>query len=174
MSENVVVRARINEHVKEEAAAILAAIGLTVSDAFRMLLMRVAKEKALPFEPLVPNKETIAAMKAARQGDLVVLDDPEKLIDSLIKRRKIPALDKAGNALNPDMHTKEVLLKVMDDFKISATSEQKALNYITCQAIKSVQKGVPMPIGIIMDKEMFVYAKNFTKDEALREEESDR
>ena len=45
-------------------------IGLTVSDAFRLLLVRVAAEKALPFEPLVPNKETVEAMKATRRGDL--------------------------------------------------------------------------------------------------------
>lgn len=38
----------------------LASIGLTVSDAFRLMMMRLPKEKALPFEPLVPNKETVA------------------------------------------------------------------------------------------------------------------
>jgi len=68
MAANTVVRARIDEHTKEEAAAVLAAMGLTVSDAFRMMLTRVAREKALPFEPLVPNKETIKAMKQARSG----------------------------------------------------------------------------------------------------------
>ena len=44
--------------------------GLTVSDAFRMMLTRVAREKALPFEPLVPNAKTVAAMKEARRGKL--------------------------------------------------------------------------------------------------------
>ena len=52
---NTVVRARIDEHVKEVAATVLAAIGLTVSDAFRLMMMRIAKDKALPFEPLTPN-----------------------------------------------------------------------------------------------------------------------
>jgi DNA-damage-inducible protein J len=70
MSANAVVRARIDEHVKEEASAVLAAMGLTVSDAFRLLLVRIANDKALPFEPLVPNAETIAAMREARQGKL--------------------------------------------------------------------------------------------------------
>lgn len=70
MSANAVVRARIDESIKEEATVVLAAMGLTVSDAFRILLTRVAREKALPFEPLVPNKETIAAMKEARRGKL--------------------------------------------------------------------------------------------------------
>jgi DNA-damage-inducible protein J len=70
MSANAVVRARIDEHIKEEAATVLAAMGLTVSDAFRIMLTRVAREKALPFEPLVPNAETIEAMKEARRGNL--------------------------------------------------------------------------------------------------------
>lgn len=83
MATNSVVRARINEHIKEEAATVLAAMGLTVSDAFRMLLTRVAKEKALPFEPLIPNKETIAAMRAARNGDLVEVGEIDNLLDSL-------------------------------------------------------------------------------------------
>jgi DNA-damage-inducible protein J len=67
---NTVVRARIDEKTKEEAAAVLATIGLTVSDAFRLMMVRIAQEKALPFEPLVPNAKTIAAMKEARKGGL--------------------------------------------------------------------------------------------------------
>ena len=67
---NSIVRARIDDGVKEEAAAVLAAMGLTVSDAFRMMMVRIAREKALPFEPLVPNAETIEAMKEARRGGL--------------------------------------------------------------------------------------------------------
>jgi len=43
-------------------------MGLSVSDAFRLLLTKVAKEKTFPFEPLIPNAKTIAAMKAARLG----------------------------------------------------------------------------------------------------------
>lgn len=83
MPDNAVVRARIDEHVKQEAAAVLKTIGLTVSDAFRLLLMRVAAEKALPFEPLVPNAKTIAAIKAARRGELVKVGKPKNLLKSL-------------------------------------------------------------------------------------------
>ena len=68
MSQNAVVRARIDENIKEEAATVLATMGLTVSDAFRMMMTRIAREKELPFEPLVPNKETLNAMREARQG----------------------------------------------------------------------------------------------------------
>ena len=47
-----VVRARIDENTKQEAAAVLDAIGLTVSDAFRMMMVRIATERRLPFDPL--------------------------------------------------------------------------------------------------------------------------
>src|ERR1041385_1204119 len=69
MSEKSVVRARIDERIMDEAAAVMGAMGLTVSDAFRMMMVRIAKEKALPFEPLVPNAETIEDMKEARRGE---------------------------------------------------------------------------------------------------------
>ncbi|MDR0770082.1 MAG: type II toxin-antitoxin system RelB/DinJ family antitoxin [Burkholderiales bacterium] len=68
MTTNAVVRARIDGHIKEEASTVLATMGLTVSDAFRIMLTRVAHEKALPFEPLIPNETTIAAMREAREG----------------------------------------------------------------------------------------------------------
>lgn len=83
MAANAVVRARINERIKEEATAILAAAGLTVSDAFRMLLVRTVADKALPFDPLVPNEETIEAMKAARRGDLIAVGSVEDLLSDL-------------------------------------------------------------------------------------------
>ena len=83
MTENSVVRARIDEVTKSEAAAVLAAMGLSLSDAFRLLLRRVAAEKALPFEPLVPNAETVEAMKAARRGNLITAGKPGSLLASL-------------------------------------------------------------------------------------------
>jgi DNA-damage-inducible protein J len=83
MVTNAVVRARIDEHIKEEAAAVLSTIGLTVSDAFRLLLIRVAREKALPFEPLIPNAVTIEAMKEAQTGKLPRAHSVEELMDAL-------------------------------------------------------------------------------------------
>jgi DNA-damage-inducible protein J len=83
MAENAVVRARIDAHTKDEASAVLGAMGLTVSDAFRLLMVRIAKEKALPFDPLVPNAETIEAMRAARRGELVTAGDLTQLLSRL-------------------------------------------------------------------------------------------
>lgn len=83
MTTNAVIRARIDEHIKEEATIVLASMGLTVSDAFRMLLTRVAREKSLPFEPLVPNAKTINAMKEARRGKLASFSSVEALMKDL-------------------------------------------------------------------------------------------
>jgi DNA-damage-inducible protein J len=81
--ENSVVRARIDERIKVEAAAVLAAMGLSVSDAFRMMMIRIAADKALPFSPLVPNATTIEAMKAARRGELTEVASSDELLASL-------------------------------------------------------------------------------------------
>ena len=83
MAANQLVQARINGVVKDEAAAVLAAMGLTVSDAVRLLLTRVAQDKALPFAPLIPNAVTIAAMKEARQGGLPQFTSVQALLDDL-------------------------------------------------------------------------------------------
>ena len=79
-----VIRARIDEKTKEEAAAVLATIGLTVSDAFRLMMVRIAQEKALPFEPLMPNRKTIAAMKEARKGVLKKHGSVAEVMKSLV------------------------------------------------------------------------------------------
>lgn len=83
MGANQLVQARIDGDIKEEAAAVLAAMGLTVSDAVRLLLTRVAREKALPFAPLVPNSVTIEAMKEARKGSLSRSDGVDDLMNDL-------------------------------------------------------------------------------------------
>ena len=83
MAANQLVQARVDGAVKEEAAAVLAAMGLTISDAVRLLLTRVAQEKALPFAPLVPNAVTIEAMKEARRGGLPRFGSVQDLLDNL-------------------------------------------------------------------------------------------
>ena len=83
MAANALVQTRINGAVKDEASAVLATMGLTVSDAVRLLLTRVAHDKALPFEPLRPNAETIAAMEEERAGNLESFDSIEALMADL-------------------------------------------------------------------------------------------
>ncbi len=62
------VHVRVDEKTKRNATRTLAGMGLSVSDAVRMLLVRVAAEKALPFEVKVPNPTTVRAMRAADRG----------------------------------------------------------------------------------------------------------
>jgi DNA-damage-inducible protein J len=83
MAANALVQARIDGAIKEEAAAVLAAMGLTVSDAVRMLLIKIAHDQALPFDLLIPNETTIAAMKEARAGNLAKFDSVDALMADL-------------------------------------------------------------------------------------------
>ena len=68
---------------QKEASLVLASMGLSVSDAVRLLLVRVAAEKALPFEPLIPNETTLAAMREARAGRLQSAKNVDELMDAL-------------------------------------------------------------------------------------------
>jgi DNA-damage-inducible protein J len=83
MAANQLVQARIDGAIKEEAASVLAAMGLTVSDAVRLLLTRVAHDHELPFSPLTPNAATVAAMQEARAGNLPTFDSIEALMADL-------------------------------------------------------------------------------------------
>jgi DNA-damage-inducible protein J len=71
------VHVRINKRVKQQATKALATMGLSVSDAVRVLLTRVAAEKALPFEVKAPN--AAAAMRDARKGGLPVFHSASDL-----------------------------------------------------------------------------------------------
>jgi DNA-damage-inducible protein J len=62
---------------------LLGAMKFTVSGAGRLMLTRVAREKSLLSEPLVPNSKTIKAMKEARRGNLKSFDTVEALIEDL-------------------------------------------------------------------------------------------
>jgi DNA-damage-inducible protein J len=70
MATTAMVHVRVDEKMKARAEKALAAMGLSISDAVRVLLTRVAAEQALPFELRVPNPTTRAAMKEARRGGL--------------------------------------------------------------------------------------------------------
>ena len=83
MAADSVVRARIDSQVKAEASDILKSLGLTLSDAYRMLLMRVVEEGSLPFAPLVPNKKTIDAMREVRSGKLSTAKTTDDLFAQL-------------------------------------------------------------------------------------------
>ena len=62
------VRARIDTDTKERAADALEAMGLSISDAIRLLMLRIADERRLPFEVKVPNATTREAMAELEAG----------------------------------------------------------------------------------------------------------
>jgi DNA-damage-inducible protein J len=79
-----VVRARIDTVLKKEATAVLSAMGLSVSDAIRLMLVRVVSDKALPFDVRIPNAETQAAMRDIQQGKGITrFDSVEALMANL-------------------------------------------------------------------------------------------
>jgi DNA-damage-inducible protein J len=78
-----VVRARINPDLKKEATEVLGTMGLSVSDAIRMMLVRVVAERSLPFEVRSPNRETEAALEAAANRDVVRFADVGSLLADL-------------------------------------------------------------------------------------------
>ncbi|MXZ24556.1 MAG: type II toxin-antitoxin system RelB/DinJ family antitoxin [Caldilineaceae bacterium SB0665_bin_21] len=83
MSTDTVVRARIDSDTKARATEALQAMGLTMSDAIRLLLIRVADEQRLPFAGQVPNLETVNAMKEVEEGKGQHFDSVEALIEDL-------------------------------------------------------------------------------------------
>ena len=78
------VHIRVDGKVKAKAARALTAMGLTVSDAVRMMLTRVAAEQAMPFEVHVPNAETITAIEAGERGEVesVTLAELQAVLDA--------------------------------------------------------------------------------------------
>lgn len=83
MTDISVLPARIDEHIKNVAAALLKARGHTLSDALRMMMTRIARGKTLPFERLVPTEEPVATMRATRSGKLPRFTDVDALIKAL-------------------------------------------------------------------------------------------
>jgi DNA-damage-inducible protein J len=77
------VRARIDPKTKAAASAALAAMGLSVSDAIRMMLRRVADEKRLPFDVKVPNADSKAAIKELESGKGKTFKSADALFDDL-------------------------------------------------------------------------------------------
>jgi DNA-damage-inducible protein J len=84
MAATAFVRARVDEDIKNQAAAVLAKMGLTVSDLMRMTLTKVAKDEAFPFELHHPNVLTAQTLeKSARGEDVHQAKDADDLFEQL-------------------------------------------------------------------------------------------
>jgi DNA-damage-inducible protein J len=83
MPADSVVRARIDAATKKRASAALEAMGLSISDAIRLLMLRIADEQRLPFEVKVPNATTRRAMAELEQGKGKRFESAEALLEDL-------------------------------------------------------------------------------------------
>ena len=83
MRTDTVVRARIDSDTKARATEALKAMGLSVSDVIRMVLLRVAEEKRLPFTVKVPNPTTVKAIEELDDGMGQRFDSAEELFRDL-------------------------------------------------------------------------------------------
>lgn len=91
MSRSTMLHVRVDDEIKTQASEALAAMGLSVSDAVRILLKRVINDQAFPLELKVPNAQTRAAMEEARammKSRASRFDSADALIDDLEKTRQ--------------------------------------------------------------------------------------
>ena len=83
MSSDSVVRARIDSDTKARATVALDAMGLSVSDAIRLLMFRIADEQRLPFSVQVPNVKTVKAMDELKAGQGKRFNNEQDLFNDL-------------------------------------------------------------------------------------------
>lgn len=83
MVATTMLHVRVDEDTKERASAALEAMGLSVSEAVRVFLHRIAVEQAIPFPLKVPNAVTRAAMEEARSMNCPRFATAEALFDGL-------------------------------------------------------------------------------------------
>jgi len=86
MTADAVVRARIDGRTKKKATKVLADMGLSVSDAIRLMLVRVAAEKALPFDVKLPNEDSLKAIAELERGEGQRFDTIDEFLADLNAR----------------------------------------------------------------------------------------
>ncbi len=87
MSTDTTLNVRIDREIKERAAAILEASGLTTSMAVRLFLLKVVEEKSFPLEMARPNLRTRRAIASARRGKVIKSKSNTELLKKLHERR---------------------------------------------------------------------------------------
>jgi DNA-damage-inducible protein J len=91
MAQSTMLHVRVDDEIKTQATEALAAMGLSVSDAVRILLKRVVNDQAFPLELKVPNSQTRSAMEEARaiaKAQPARFDSVDSLINDLEKARQ--------------------------------------------------------------------------------------
>jgi DNA-damage-inducible protein J len=77
------VQAEVNENIKNQASEVLAGLGLSLADACRILLTKVASEKQFPFDLRTPNAETLAAINELKSGQGIESENVDELFKDL-------------------------------------------------------------------------------------------
>jgi DNA-damage-inducible protein J len=77
------IQARVPDEIQEVASQVIKAAGLTVSDVVRVLMTRIARDKALPLEIFRPNAQTLEAFDEAERGGLERFATPEAMLANL-------------------------------------------------------------------------------------------
>ena len=91
MSTTAMIHVRVDQQIKAQATETLASMGLSVSDAVRVFLMRVVADKQMPFRLKVPNVDTRAAMNEADEiasSRRARFDNAFELFDDLEKNSR--------------------------------------------------------------------------------------
>jgi DNA-damage-inducible protein J len=91
MAHTTMLHVRVDDEIKAQASEALASMGLSVSDAVRILLRRVVNDQAFPLELKVPNAQTRAAIKQSRAmttARAARFKSADALIDAIEKARK--------------------------------------------------------------------------------------
>ena len=83
MGKTVLVRVTVDASLKRRASAVLKKMGLTLSDAIRILMFRIAKDGKLPFEPLTPSRKTVSAIKKAQRSGYKSFNTAEEMMADL-------------------------------------------------------------------------------------------
>lgn len=77
------IHVRVDHDLKTKATHTLSKMGLSMSDAVRLLLTRIEADQALPFEIRVPNATTLAAIRAGEGGEVTRFNTIEDLMADL-------------------------------------------------------------------------------------------
>lgn len=83
MSTDSTLNVRVEREIKEKAAVILEASGLTTSMAVRLFLLKVIEDQELPFELGKPNLRTRRSIRAAERGRVTRAKNRKELFKKL-------------------------------------------------------------------------------------------
>ena len=89
MPKNAIVRARVDEQLKNRAEKILRRVGVSTSDAMNLMLHQIVLHDGLPFDVRIPNAETRRAMRELDESKgEIVTGSTREVFDSIIEVRK--------------------------------------------------------------------------------------